>query len=77
MYEQLKLRDTIRLEPEGIKLGQRHHFDIGFEAAIPIPNGASRLKNKLNKLVAYPMAAEFLDRHLKSGAAAAVAEARR
>jgi Recombinase zinc beta ribbon domain len=61
VYERLRLTGTARLHPEGIQIGTRHRFDFDFEAVVPLPDSDSRLKNRL---VAYPLAAEFLARHL-------------
>jgi hypothetical protein len=61
VYVRLRLRGTVRLDPKGVQVGQRHRFDLDFEAVVPITNSASHTKNKL---VAYPMAVDFLRRHL-------------
>lgn len=68
VYERLRLGGTVRVQPDGIKLGQRHCFDMDFQAVVPI---ADSISNTKNKLVAYPLAVDFLRRHLLTIEAAA------
>jgi hypothetical protein len=67
VYDRLRLRGTIRLDPAGIKLGQRHHFDVELSAVVPITESVSNFKNKLH---VYPAAVRFLRQHLLGEAAA-------
>jgi site-specific DNA recombinase len=36
LYDLLQVRGTVAADPDGIKLGQRHHFRIDWQAAIPL-----------------------------------------
>jgi hypothetical protein len=38
LYELIHVRGTVYADPDGIKLGRKHHFRIDWQAAIPLSN---------------------------------------
>jgi len=67
IYDRLRLRTTIRMAPDGIQIGTKHHFDLDVNAVIPLSENVARLKNKLT---IYPKVVEFLRLHLLAPVAA-------
>jgi hypothetical protein len=61
VFERVRLHGVIRLDPDGVPIGTKHRFDVDLEAVVALPDSVSKPKNKL---VAYPLAADFLRRHL-------------